>query len=86
MQDYSIMWFGFNGQTYGLGFGHGRFRKYGEWIDFYGTKRNIADVVDNYYKTRRVVDIPPAEPEKAIDHIDRMRQHLISQFQWEVLA
>ncbi len=86
MQDYSIMWFGFQGQQYALGFGAGRFRQYGEWLNYYGTKRNIANVSDNLYGTRRVIDIPPAEKETSIDHAERMRQHLISQFQWEVIA
>ena len=86
MMDYSIMWFGFNGQTYAKSFGAGRFYNAGEEISYYGAKRNIAIISDNSYATRRVVDIPPVEQEKPIDHTDRMRQHLISQFQWEVYA
>ena len=86
VMDYSIMWFGFRGQPHALGFGQGRFRKYGECLNYYETKCNIADVSDNFYGTRRVVVIPPKEPETTIDHAERMRKHLISQFQWEVIA
>ena len=86
VMDYSIMWFGFRGQNHTLGFGQGRFRKYGEHLNFYETKCNIADVTQSLYGTRRVVAIPPEEPETSINHAERMRQHLISQFQWEVIA
>jgi hypothetical protein len=86
MMDYSVMWFGFQSQQYGLAFGEGRFRKYGEWLNYYNAKANIADVSDSLYGTRRVVDVQPVEREMSIDHAERMRQHLISQFQWEVIA
>lgn len=86
VMDYSIMWFGFRGQNRALGFGQGRFRKHGEHFNFYETKCNIADVTQSLYGTRRVVAIPPEEPETSINHAERMRQHLISQFQWEVIA
>lgn len=86
MQNYSIMWFGLSNQYKALGFGHGRFRKSGEWYIDYSSKRNIADVSESTYPTRRVVDITIEEPEISIDHAARMRQHLISQFQWEVIA
>ena len=86
VMDYSIMWFGFRGQNHALGFGQGRFRKSGECLNYYETKCNIADVSDTYYGTRRVVAIPAQEQETTIAHANRMRQHLISQFQWEVIA
>lgn len=85
MQDYSIMWFGFNGQKNALPFSAGRFRLPGEDYDLYGTRRDIADVDEQEYDTRRVVVVPAPEPEPTIDHADRMRQHLISQFQWEII-
>ena len=85
MQDYSIMWFGFNGQKNALAFSEGRFRLPGEDYDLYTTRRDIADVDEQTYGTRRVVVVPAPEPEPTIDHTDRMRQHLISQFQWEVI-
>ncbi len=85
MQDYSIMWFGFNGQKNALTFSEGRFRLPGEDVDFYDTRRDIADVGEDTYDTRRVVVIPAEEPEPPIDHVERMRQHLISQFQWDVV-
>ncbi len=85
MQDYSIMWFGFNGQKNALPFSAGRFRLPGEDYDLYGTQRDIADVDLQEYGTRRVVVVPAEEPEPPIDHTDRMRQHLISQFQWDVI-
>lgn len=85
MQDYSIMWFGFNGQKNALPFSAGRFRLPGEDYDLYGTRRDIADVDEQEYGTRRVVVVPAPEPEPTIDHTDRMRQHLISQFQWEII-
>ena len=84
--NYSIMWFGFDGQEHALGFGDGRFRLCGEWYIDYNTMRNVADISDNSYGTRRVVNIPNEEPDTSIDHSNRMRQHLISQFQWEVIA
>ena len=85
MQDYSIMWFGFSGQKNALPFSAGRFRLPGEDYDLYGTRRDIADVDLQEYGTRRVVVVPAEEPEPPIDHTDRMRQHLISQFQWDVI-
>ena len=85
MQDYSIMWFGFNGQKNALSFSAGRFRLPGEDYDIYTTRRDIADVDEQEYGTRRVVVVPAPEPEPTIDHTDRMRQHLISQFQWDVI-
>lgn len=85
MQDYSIMWFGFNGQKNALTFSEGRFRLPGEDYDLYGTRRDIADVGEDTYDTRRVVVIPAEDPEPPIDHVERMRQHLISQFQWDVV-
>ena len=85
MQDYSIMWFGFNGQKNALPFSAGRFRLPGEDYDLYGTRRDIADVDEQEYGTRRVVVVPAPEPEPTIDHTDRMRRHLISQFQWEII-
>ena len=85
MQDYSIMWFGFNGQKNALTFNEGRFRLPGEDYDLYTTRRDIADVDEQEYGTRRVVVVPAPEPEPTIDHTDRMRQHLISQFQWDVI-
>lgn len=85
MQDYSIMWFGFDGQKNALAFSEGRFRLPGEDVDLYGTQRDIATVMDDSYDTRRVVVIPAPDPEPAIDHVERMRQHLISQFQWDVI-
>jgi hypothetical protein len=85
MQDYSIMWFGFDGQKNALTFSEGRFRLPGEDYDLYGTRRDIADVDEQEYGTRRVVVVPAPEPEPTIDHTDRMRQHLISQFQWDVI-
>lgn len=85
MQDYSIMWFGFYGQKNALPFSTGRFRLPGEDYDLYGTRRDIADVDEQEYGTRRVVVVPAPEPESTIDHTDRMRQHLISQFQWDVI-
>jgi hypothetical protein len=85
MQDYSIMWFGFDGQKNALTFSEGRFRLTGEDYDLYGTRRDIADVDEQEYGTRRVVVVPAPEPEPTIDHTDRMRQHLISQFQWDVI-
>jgi hypothetical protein len=85
MQDYSIMWFGFNGQKNALTFNEGRFRLPGEDYDLYTTRRDIADVDEQDYGTRRVVVVPAPEPEPEIDHTDRMRQHLIGQFQWEVI-
>jgi hypothetical protein len=85
MQDYSIMWFGFAGQKNALPFSAGRFRLPGEDYDLYGTRRDIADVDEQEYGTRRVVVVPAPEPEPTIDHTDRMRQHLISQFQWDVI-
>jgi hypothetical protein len=85
MQDYSIMWFGFDGQKNALPFSAGRFRLPGEDYDLYGTRRDIADVDEQEYGTRRVVVVPAPEPEPTIDHTDRMRQHLISQFQWDVI-
>lgn len=85
MQDYSIMWFGFYGQKNALPFSAGRFRLPGEDYDLYGTRRDIADVDEQEYGTRRVVVVPAPEPEPTIDHTDRMRQHLISQFQWDVI-
>lgn len=85
MQDYSIMWFGFNGQKNALAFSEGRFRLPGEDYDLYTTRRDIADVDEQTYGTRRVVVVPAPEPEPTIDHTDRMRQHLISQFQWDVI-
>lgn len=42
--------------------------------------------IDEAFGLRRVVQIPSVEPEKSIDHAERMRGHLISQFQWEVLT
>lgn len=85
MQNYSIMWFGFNGQKNALPFSAGRFRLPGEDYDLYGTRRDIADVDEQEYGTRRVVVVPAPEPDPTIDHTDRMRQHLISQFQWDVI-
>ena len=85
MQDYSIMWFGFNGQKNALAFSEGRFRLPGEDLDFYGTRRDIAEISEDEYQTRRAVLVPAPEPEPTIDHTDRMRQHLISQFQWDVI-
>lgn len=85
MQDYNIMWFGFNGQKNALPFSAGRFRLPGEDYDLYGTRRDIADVDEQEYGTRRVVVVPAPEPDPTIDHTDRMRQHLISQFQWDVI-
>lgn len=85
MQDYNIMWFGFNGQKNALPFSAGRFRLPGEDYDLYGTRRDIADVDEQEYGTRRVVVVPAPEPEPTIDHTDRMGQHLISQFQWDVI-
>ena len=85
MQDYSIMWFGFDGQKNALTFSEGRFRFPGEDYDLYGTQRDIAEVDEQEYGTRRVVVVPVPEPEPTIDHTDRMRQHLISQFQWDVI-
>jgi hypothetical protein len=85
MQDYSIMWFGFDGQKNALTFSEGRFRLPGEDYDLYGTRRDIADVDEQEYGTRRVVVVPAPEPEPTIDHTNRMRQHLISQFQWDVI-
>lgn len=85
MQDYSIMWFGFDGQKNALPFSAGRFRLPGEDLDFYGTRRDIAETSEDEYQTRRAVLVPAPEPEEEIDHTDRMRQHLISQFQWDVI-
>ena len=85
MQDYSIMWFGFDGQKNALTFSEGRFRLPGEDYDLYTTRRDIADVDEQEYGTRRVVVVPAPEPEPTIDHTDRMRQHLISQFQLELI-
>lgn len=85
MQDYSIMWFGFAGQKNALAFNEGRFRLLGEDLDYYGTRRDIAETSEDEYQTRRVVLVPAPEPEPSIDHTDRMRQHLISQFQWDVI-
>jgi hypothetical protein len=79
------MWFGFDGQKNALAFNEGRFRLPGEDLDYYGTRRDIAETSDEEYQTRRVVLVPAPEPEKPIDHTDRMRQHLISQFQWDVI-
>lgn len=86
VMNYSIMWFGFHGQNYALGFGQGRFRKPGERLNYYGTKCNVADVSDTCYGTRRVVNRPREDDETTINHANRMRQHLISQFQWEVIV
>ena len=79
------MWFGFYGQKNALTFSEGRFRLPGEDYDLYGTQRDIAEVDEQEYGTRRVVVVPAPEPEPTIDHTDRMRQHLISQFQWDVI-
>jgi hypothetical protein len=57
----------------------------GEDYDLYVTRRDIADVDEQTYGTRRVVVTPAPEPEPTIDHTERMRQHLISQFQWEII-
>lgn len=85
MQDYSIMWFGFQNSKNALPFGSGRFRLTGEDVDLYQTRRDIAETTDDSYQTRRVVLVPNEEPEQPIDHTDRMREHLISQFQWDVI-
>ena len=77
------MWFGFNGQKNALTFSEGRFRLPGEDYDLYSTQRDIAEVDEQEYGTRRVVVVPAPEPDPTIDHTDRMRKHLISQFQWD---
>jgi hypothetical protein len=84
--NFDQLFFGFDSQPVGKGFGIGRFRHKNETFTLFDTKRQIYDEVDYQVKTRRVVNIPREDDETTIDHADRMRQHLISQFQWEVIA
>lgn len=83
---YDDLFFGFEGQPLAKPFDVGRLRNVNEMVTFTGAQRDVADKVDVYFGTRRILLIPNSEPEAAIDRADRMRQHLISQFQWEVTA
>lgn len=83
--DFGQLFFGFNNQPVGKGFGVGRFRHFNESFLLFDTERQVADVVHLEIGTRRVVNVPREDEEVTIDHTDRMRQHLISQFQWEVI-
>ena len=80
------LFFGFTGQPVAKAFGIGRFRNYGESFGLYDTRRNVADVTSVSFGTRRVVLESTVEPEATFDHTERMRGHLISQFQWEVIG
>lgn len=77
---------GFRGQPVAKATGVDRFRQYNETFTLYDTKRQLYDEVSYQVGTRRVVNHPREDDEKTINHADRMRQHLISQFQWEVIA
>ena len=57
-----------------------------ETFTFYDTKRQLYDEVRYQVRTRRVVNRPREDDETTINHANRMRQHLISQFQWEVIS
>lgn len=83
--DTGQLFFGFSGQPVAKTFGIGRFRNYGESFGLYDTRRDVADVTKVSFGTRRVVLEPSEEPEATLDHTERMRPHLISQFQWEVI-
>ena len=77
------MFLGFSGQGTALAFEVGRFRDIGENYHVYDTERNVAHKSDYTVGTRRIVLRVKDEPAALLDHIDRMRTHLISQFQWE---
>jgi len=82
---YDSMFLGFEGQPIAKPFDVGRWRDYGEVYREFDTKRYVANVIDNRYGTRRIVLDPQPEPDPYIDHVERMRQHLISEFQWDVI-
>lgn len=82
---YDHLFLGFEGQPTAKPFDVGRFRDYTEIYHMYDTRRDIANAVDDTYGTRRIVLKPEPEPDPYIDHVERMRQHLISEFQWGLL-
>ena len=84
--NFDHLFFGFKGQPVAKGFGVGRFRHKNETFTFYDTKRQLYDEVRYQVRTRRVVNRPREDDETTINHANRMRQHLISQFQWEVIV
>ena len=82
---YDSMFLGFEGQPIAKPFEVGRWRDFGEVYREFDTKRFVANVIDNKYGTRRIVLDPQPEPDPYIDHVERMRNHLISEFQWDVI-
>ena len=82
---YDSLFLGFEGQPTAKPFDVGRFRDYTEIYRVFDTRRDVANLVEDTYGTRRIVLKPAPEPEPYIDHVERMRQHLISEFQWDVI-
>lgn len=83
---YASMFLGFEGQPTAKPFDVGRWRDYGEIYRVFDTRRDVANLIDDSYGTRRIVLKPAPEPDPYIDHVERMRQHLISEFQWDVIG
>lgn len=81
--NFDSLFLGFEGQPTAKGFEVGRFRDFGESYHAFDTQRDVAEVFDYQVGTRRVIVTPNDEPAALVDHIEQMRQHLISQFQWE---
>lgn len=80
---FAQLFFGFEGQNTGKPFDIGRFRDEGESYIFADTQRDVADVWEFGIGTRRIIVTPKEEIEDLIDHVEQMRQHYISEFQWE---
>lgn len=80
---FAQLFFGFEGQNTGKPFDIGRFRDEGESYIFADTQRDVADVWELAISTRRIIVTPKEDIEDLIDHVEQMRQHYISEFQWE---